>query len=79
MEENKNEILQPTDKFYKVKVVIDGENPDNGKPKKTKEIYLVDAACPTEVENKVKEVMEGTIFPWKIVSMSEESVQYVLY
>ena len=77
MEENETEILSPKEKFYLCTVVIDGENPDNGKPKKTKEVHLVDAACPTEAEKKIKKVMDGTIFPWKVVNMSENKIQFV--
>lgn len=67
----------PKDKYYIVTVLIEGENPDNGKPKKFKEIHLVDAVCPTEVEKKVGKVMDGTIFPWRIINMSENKIQYV--
>lgn len=76
MEDN-TEMLQPKDKFYLCTVVIDGENPDNGKPKKTKEIHLVDACCPTEAEAKIKKVMDGTIFPWRIEKMAENKIQFV--
>lgn len=76
MEENE-EMIQPKDKFYLCTIVIDGEDPNTGKPKKTKEIHLVDAACPTEAEKKIKKVMEGTIFSWKIVTMAENKIQFV--
>ena len=41
-------VIQPSDgnKFYMCTVVIDAENPDNGKPKKMKEIHLVESVSP---------------------------------
>lgn len=75
--ENNIDILSPKDKFYTVTVLIEGENPDNGKPKKMKEVHLVDAVSPTEIEKKVGHVMDGTIFPWRIVNITENKIQCV--
>ena len=75
--EQEIKTMAPKDKFYMVTVLIDGENPDNGKPKKMKEYHLVDAVSPTEIEKKVGQVMDGTIFPWRIVNIVENKIQYV--
>jgi cobalamin biosynthesis Co2+ chelatase CbiK len=39
--------------------------------KKVKEEYLVDARNPTEVDAKVKEWMDGTMYDWKITKIAE--------
>lgn len=72
-------VMQPSDgnKFYMCTVVIDGENPDNGKPKKTKEVHLVEAANVTNAESKVTEQMSGTMFSWRITNMAESKIQFV--
>ena len=75
--ENEIKTLTPKDKFYTVTVLIEGENPDNGKPKKFKEVHLVDAVSPTEIEQKVGKVMDGTIYPWRIVNITENKIQFV--
>lgn len=50
-------VMQPSDgnKFYMCTVVIDAENPDNGKPKKMKEIHLVESVSPQGVSSKISE------------------------
>jgi len=72
-------VLQPADgnKFYLCTVQIDGENPDNGKPKKYKEIHLVEGTTPTSVERKLTEQMAGTMYEWRITSMKESNIQFV--
>lgn len=77
--EKKNMIspFRPKDKFYMVTVLIESENPDNGKVKKLKEVHLVDAVSPTEIEQKVGEVMDGTIYPWRIINIAENKIQFV--
>lgn len=72
-------VMQPNDgnKFYLCNVQIDGENPDNGKPKKIKEVHLVEGTNPTSVEKKLTEQMAGTMFEWRIISMSESKIQFV--
>ena len=78
MEENMN-VVQPKEgnKFYMCTVVIDGENPDNGKPKKYKEVHLVEGANPTNVEAKLTEEMSGTMWSWRITNISESKIQFV--
>lgn len=77
MTKDEVKVIQPEKGFYLCTVEIDGEDPEIGKTKKTKEVHLVDAYNPTTVESKVKEQMEGTIFDWKIVDMKTSKIQYV--
>lgn len=71
-------IMQPSDgnKFYMCTVLIEGES-DAGKPKKFKEVHLVDGTNLKHIEQKVTEQMEGTIFPWKIVKCVETPINFV--
>lgn len=71
------QVLQPEKGFYLCTIEIDGEDPDTGKTRRTKEVHLVDAYNPTAAEKKIKQQMEGTIFDWKIVNMSASKIQYV--
>lgn len=72
-------VMQPSDgnKFYMCTVVIDAENPDNGKPKKMKEIHLVESVSPQGVSSKISEQMSGTMFSWRITNISESKIQFV--
>lgn len=72
-------VMQPSDgnKFYQCTVLIEGENPDNGKPKKYKEVHLVEATNPTSAEKKITDQMSGTMFSWRIVTMAESKIQFV--
>ena len=72
-------IMQPAEgnKFYMCTVLIEGENPDNGKPKNIKEVHLCEGANPTTVEAKISEQMSGTMYPWRITNMSESKIQFV--
>lgn len=72
-------VMQPSDgnKFYMCTVVIDAENPDNGKPKKMKEIHLVESVSPQGVSLKISEQMSGTMFSWRITNIAESKIQFV--
>lgn len=72
-------VLQPAsgNKFYMCTVLIEGENPDNGKPKNYKEVHLVEGTNPTNVETKLSDQMVGTMFPWRITNISESKIQFV--
>ena len=72
-------VIQPSDgnKFYMCTVVIDAENPDNGKPKKMKEIHLVESVSPQGVSSKISEQMSGTMFSWRITNIAESKIQFV--
>ena len=66
-------VMQPSDgnKFYMCTVVIDAENPDNGKPKKQTEVHLIEGPTVGFVEKKV------TMFSWHIKNISESKIQFV--
>ena len=72
-------VMQPSDgnKFYMCTVVIDAENPDNGKPKKMKEIHLVESVSPQGVSSKISEQMSGTMFSWRITNIAESKIKFV--
>lgn len=72
-------VLQPSEgnKFYMCTVVVDGENPDNGKPKKYKEVHLVEGASVSSIEKKLAEQMSGTMFSWRITNIAESKIQFV--
>lgn len=74
METEKLEIIEPVSGFYMVQIETLIEDEKTGKPKKTKEVVMVDAVNPTEVEKKVVEYMEGTMFQWDIVSIVKSKV-----
>jgi hypothetical protein len=63
--------------FYSVSVEIQEEDMDTGKIRKVKEEHLVDGVNCTEVENKVKEQMEGTMAEWKIKCIKESKISVV--
>lgn len=69
-------MLIPEHGFFHVVVEIDGED-DKGNPKKTKEEHLVDGQNLTEVQNKVTEDMQGTIYDWKIIKCVSSKIQKV--
>lgn len=72
-------VMQPSDgnKFYMCTVVIDAEDSETGKPKKQKEVHLVEAATVGSCEHKVTEQMSGTMFSWRITNMAESKIQFV--
>ena len=72
-------VMQPSDgnKFYMCTVVIDAENPDNGKPKKQTEVHLIEGPTVGFVEKKVTEQMTGTMFSWHIKNIIESKIQFV--
>ncbi len=63
--------------FYSVTIEIQEEDMDTGKIKKVKEEHLVDGSNVTEVENKVKEQMEGTMSEWKILKVQTSKISVV--
>lgn len=77
MNEDNNKIVKPSQAFYQVTVVVEMEDMETGKIKKTKEIHLVDGASPTDVETKVAKEMEGTMWEWEIVAMTKSRIQIV--
>lgn len=79
MSEETNEIQKMTSKhgFYQVTIVIEMEDMETGKVKKQKEIHLVDAVSPTDVETKVAKEMEGTMWEWEITAMTRSKIQVI--
>ena len=75
--ENENVSITPKYGFWQVTVQQQIEDPETGKIKKVKEVHLVDGANCTEVEAKVKEEMEGTMYEWKIISCAESKIGVV--
>lgn len=77
MSENNNTPRRAVNGFYQVVVVVNTEDMETGKAKKVKEIHLVDAVSPTEVETKVTKEMEGTMWEWEIISMTKSKINVV--
>lgn len=69
-------IREPKSTFYQVAVEIEVEN-EKGGTKKVKENHLVDAVSPTDVETKVSQMMNGTMYDWRILSMSISKIGIV--
>ena len=71
-------VMEPSqgNKFYSCTVLIEGES-DSGKPKKYKEVHIVDGTNLEHVEKKVTAQMEGTMFPWKIIKCVETNINFV--
>ena len=69
--------MQPEFEFCAVTVQIEQEDPETGKIKKVKEEYLVDGRNVTEVEKKVKDWMDGTMYSWKIIKCQTSKVMAV--
>lgn len=66
--------MQPEFDFYSVTVQIEQDDPETGKTKKIKEDHLVDGRNVTEVEKKVKDWMDGTMYDWKIIKCQTSKV-----
>lgn len=77
MEKEELEVLEPQHGFYQVVVEVATEDSETGKVKKVKEVHLVDGVNPTDVEAKVAQEMEGTMWEWKITSMNVSKIQLV--
>ena len=77
MSDKKNNKITPEHGFFQVTVVVNIEDPETGKEKKQKEIHLVDAVSPSDVEQKVAKEMEGTMWDWEITKMERSKIQIV--
>lgn len=76
MEEVK-EVLEPQYGFWETQIEIEEEDSETGKVKKIKEVHLIDAQDPTQVQQKCMEEMKGTMWDWKIVSCKQSKVNLV--
>lgn len=71
------EVLKAKNSFWQVVVLVETDDIETGKPKKTKEVHLVDGVNAADVEHKVAKQMDGIMGEWKITQMSISKVQYV--
>lgn len=67
-------------KYFEAVVEIITEIGNNGKEKKTKEVYLVDAQSVTEAEARVVEDFEasGTQLEYRVVQVKESKIHSVI-
>lgn len=74
-------MVEAQEVFFEVcvDVYMDVENPKTGKVsvKKVKEVHLIDAKDPKEVQDKVVKEMEGSIYEWKIASIKLSKISVV--
>lgn len=69
-----NQTVYPSSKFFQVTVAIE-DLLENGKTKRRKEIYLVDASDVAEAEKKAKEEMSGYLNgDWEISSIIKSNI-----
>ena len=71
------ELIEPQYGFWEVCVLVNEEDSETGKVKKVKEVHLVDARDPQEVQTKVLEEMKGTMWDWNIESCKKSKINYV--
>ena len=75
MEEN--EVMEPQYGFWETVVEVSQEDSETGKVKKVKEVHLIDAQDPTQVQEKCMEEMKGTMWDWRIVSTKQSKVNLI--
>ena len=69
-----NQTVYPSSKFFQVTVAIE-DLLENGKTKRRKEIYLVDASDVAEAKKKAKEEMSGYLNgDWEISSIIKSNI-----
>lgn len=69
--------IEPEYEFWTVTIEEHVEDSETGKVKKQKTQYLVDAVNATDVDKKVNEYMNGTMWDWKIISIQKAKVSAV--
>ena len=69
--------MVPTNKFYEVTICFTTTNEKNGREKKVREKYLVDAVDTTMVEKNVFELMKDTSLDWEITSIHLSPIREV--
>ena len=67
-----------TTKYYLVKVEFETINENNGKPKKIKTQYLVDAMSCTEAEARARTYLKDSVMDYEIVSTSKSPIEDVI-
>lgn len=70
----KDDLYAP--KYFDVKIQLETMS-DSGKVKKTKEEHLVWGTTFKEIEEKVKNEMDGTMNDWKIVDIKESNISEI--
>jgi hypothetical protein len=64
--------------FFLVKVEFETINEGNGKPKKIKSQYLVDAQSCTEAEARMTEYLKDSVMEYSIVGVSKSPIEDVV-
>lgn len=73
-----NTLITPSNTFYLVNVKIESECDENGKSKKYKETYIVDAKDCSDAESKIIEEMSCCNGDWEIISVSKQNISGVV-
>jgi hypothetical protein len=67
-----------TNKYYLVKVEFETINENNGKPKKIKTQYLVDAMSCTEAEARARGYLKDSVMDYEIVNVNKSPIEDVI-
>ena len=70
--------IPPHFSYYKVTVGMITINEVTGKEKTTKVAYLVDAGSTKEAEDVINKMFGGTVIDYKIISIKETNVTYIV-
>jgi hypothetical protein len=65
-------------KYFLVKVEFETINESNGKPKKIKTQYLVDAMTCTEAEARVRIYLKDSVMDYEVVSTTKSPIEDVV-
>lgn len=65
-------------KYYLVKVEFETINEDNGKQKKIKTQYLIDAMTCTEAEARARVYLKESVMDYEIVNISKSPIEDVI-
>lgn len=65
-------------KYFLVKVEFETINESNGKPKKIKTQYLVDAMTCTEAEARIRTYLQDSVMDYEVVSTTKSPIEDVI-
>ena len=65
-------------KYFLVKVEFETINESNGKPKKIKTQYLVDAMTCTEAEARIRTYLKDSVMDYEVVSTTKSPIEDVV-
>lgn len=65
-------------KYFLTKVEFETINESNGKPKKIKTQYLVDAMTCTEAEARVRIYLKDSVMDYEVVSTAQSPIEDVI-